>query len=60
MVPDRAKHHICSCKKIFVLLLSEYEKHRGLGCYNGVAEEMKNDVVVYTSERDLFDTISKD
>ena len=35
-------------------------ENRGLGCYNGVAEEMKNDVVVYTSERDLFDTISKD
>ena len=59
MVANRAKHHICSCKKIFVLLLSEYGKHRGLGCYDSVAEEMENDVVVCTSERNLLDTISK-
>ena len=35
-------------------------KYRGLGCYNGVAEEMENDMVGDTGERNLFDTILRD
>ena len=35
-------------------------KYRGLRCYNGVVDEMENDMVGDTGKRNLFDTILQD